>query len=76
MAFSIWWSIFLTTDEQWRGFIHENFPPQGTARKAHEGSQSSSPRDANQPMDLNKPKTILPGEPGSTSEGFRGRAPD
>ena len=64
----------MTTEEQWRSFIHETFPPQGEEKRAHEGSQSKSPRDSNQAVDLNKKKTVLPGEPGSTSEGFRGRA--
>jgi hypothetical protein len=49
------------------------FPDPGEVKGSHEGSQSQTPkRDANQPVDLNRKKTILPGEPGSTPPGFRG----
>lgn len=69
----------MTTDDQWRAFIHESFPPMGENKRAHEGSQSNPPvknGDANQPVDLDRKKTVLPGDEGSTSPGFRGRAPD
>lgn len=42
--------------------IHKSFPSQGVEKRAHEGSQSQSPRDANQPVDLSRKKPSDAGE--------------
>jgi len=53
--------------------IHPSFPDQDSASPAHEGSKSAPPsKDSNQPVDLNRGKSILPGQPGSTPPGFKG----
>ena len=64
-------------DPHIQSLIHEAFPPQGEEKRAHEGSQSTAPskdtpsKDYNQPVDLNRGKTVLPGQPGSTPPGFK-----